>query len=69
MDRRWRKKEGTGENCIMGSFLWYVLLTKCYMGDQITRQAKFVLRNIEAVHVTTVAVDKQQVLHILSVCL
>jgi hypothetical protein len=42
MDLRWRKKEGTEENCIMGSFLWFVLLTKCYMGDQITRQAMYV---------------------------
>ena len=29
----------------------------------------YVQRNIEAVHVTTVAVEKQEVLHILSVCL
>jgi hypothetical protein len=41
MDLRWRKKGGTGENC-MRSFLWFVLLTKCYRGDQIIRRAMYV---------------------------
>jgi len=42
MDLRWRKEEGAEENCLMRRFLWFVLLTKCYRGDQIARQAMYV---------------------------